>query len=348
MGALGVGTIGGSPTQAAPPPQQGYGIQGNLPFQAGAGALGSAIGGGVGAAYTSAYSAALAQNQTQYQNILQGYQQTAQRQQADQNSILQRFDNLGGQVMNTIQGVDQSQLQAIQNTYAQQQGQTAQGLINSGLGNTTVLGGMQQGNTTAEAQAETAVRNQFAQLEAGYQSQLGSQAANYANQATLQNTALAGQQLNWMNSVQMQYPNAQSYQNAAMYQGQLGQQQAFAQQHPVQANQGAYIPQMHPTAPASAPAPQSGYNTAGWGDSSSFNYGGGGSSAYRSPFGQVNPNYGGGDTSYSAGGGGDFTNYPGGAAGGAFGGLPTTQTMYADPTQVAAQGPSPGLDDYWS
>ncbi len=214
-------------------------IGGDMGFQGGGASFGGAIGGGVGGAYTSAYNSALSQNQQAYGNILQGYQQTMGGQQQNQASIQQRYDNLGGQVMGTIAGVGQSQQQAIQDQYAQASGASSQNLINSGLGNSTVLSSVQRGNTLDEQKAQIALANQMAQLSAGYQAQLGSQSAGYANQSNMQNTALAGQQLGFMNSVSMQYPNAQSYQNLLAYQGAQGQMNAWNAAHPFQGVPGA-------------------------------------------------------------------------------------------------------------
>jgi hypothetical protein len=175
----------------------------------------------LGGDYASAYQSALQANQTMYNNILGGYQSTlAQQVQAEQ-QVSQGYNQLYGNVMNTIQGADTSTLQAIQRAYAQQSGSATQQMVNAGLGNTTVQQSVQSGLTGQYAQAQTAARNQFAQLQAGYQSQLGLAGLNYANQAIMQNTAEANQQLGFMNSVMMPYPNAGMYGQLAQGYGML-------------------------------------------------------------------------------------------------------------------------------
>lgn len=169
--------------------------------------------------YMGAYSNALSLNQQNYANILSGYQQTQGQQQTAQQAIEGGYGNLYNTVMGSIQGIGASQAQAIRDAYAQQSGASAQQLINSGLGNTTVQQSVQRGNLADEQKAQTGLANQMAQLTAGYQSNLGQAGLNYANQANMQNTALKGQQLNWMNSVNSPYPNAQAYGQLALQQG---------------------------------------------------------------------------------------------------------------------------------
>lgn len=175
----------------------------------------------LGGDYASAYNAALSANQQMYSNILSGYQSTLQQQVAAEQGVSQGYNQLYGNVMNTIQGVDTSTLQAIQRAYAQQSGQATQQMVNAGLGNTTVQQSTQAGLLGQYAQAQTAAQNQYAQLKAGYMSQLGLAGLNYSNQAILQNTGEANQQLQFMNSVQMPYPNAAMYGQLAQGYGSL-------------------------------------------------------------------------------------------------------------------------------
>lgn len=121
------------------------------------------------------------------------------------NEINQGFGQLGSNIQGTIAGITSSQQQAINDQYAQQSGQATQGLINSGLGNSTVMSSVQRGIGLDQAKASNNLANQMAGLSAGYQSQTG----------------LA--QLGYLNSVSAPYPNAQMY-------GQLAQQYGAAQQ----------------------------------------------------------------------------------------------------------------------
>lgn len=144
------------------------------------------------------YAGMLQQAQNSYSSILAGYSTTMAQQQSAQQGIMAGYNQLQSNVLNTIQGVDASQRQSIRDQYAQQSGAMQQGLISSGLGNTTVMGSMQRGLTLDEAKAETGLSNSFAQLAAGYQSQLGLAGLGYRGQAAQQNTALQQNMLGYM------------------------------------------------------------------------------------------------------------------------------------------------------
>lgn len=176
--------------------------------------------------YMSAYQNALSLNQQNYGNILAGYQGTLAAQQGPQQQIQQGYSDLSGQVMGDISGIDASQRQAIADQYAQSSGQQAQGLINRGLGNTTVANSVQRGLQLDKSKADIALSNQMAQLTAGYRSQLGLAGLNYANQANMQNSAQRNQQLGFMERVNAPYPNAKNYADASLQ----GQTLALARQ----------------------------------------------------------------------------------------------------------------------
>jgi len=222
-------------------PGLNYNIGGALPFPSGGNAAAgmAAVGGGLGIPglgqvanqYGQSYQAALQQNQAQYGNILKGYQQLMGNQVANQAPIQQGYADLSKNVLAGIQGVGASQKQAIQDAYAQQSGGLQQSMVNSGLGNTTVTGSMQRGVQLDSQKAQVALANQIAQLNAGYQSNLGLAGLNYQNQANMQNTALGAKQLDWMNSVNFGYPNAQDYNSLF---GQAGQFQQMGQNRALQ------------------------------------------------------------------------------------------------------------------
>jgi hypothetical protein len=200
-------------------------IGGALPFGSGGASMDfSGSPAGLASSYAGAYNSALGMNAANYQNILQGYQQTQAAQTSAQDAIQGGYTGLYNNVLAGIQGVGQSQAQAITDAYTQQSGQAAQGLISRGLGNSTVANSVQRGISLDQSKAQTALANQIAQLYAGYQSNLGLAGLNYQNQAAMQNTALNSQQLGWMNSVNAGYPQAGMYaQLAQMYgQGQQG------------------------------------------------------------------------------------------------------------------------------
>jgi hypothetical protein len=133
--------------------------------------------------YAGSYANALRLNQSNYANIIAGYQ------------------GLTSAVLGDISGIGASQSQAINDAYAQASGKSAQQMISAGLGNSTVQQSVQRGNLLDRSKAQIALANQLAQLTAGYQSQLGQS------------------QLGFMNSVNAPYPNAQAYGQLALQQG---------------------------------------------------------------------------------------------------------------------------------
>lgn len=177
----------------------------------------------LGANYQNTYQNALNLNQQNYANILSGFQGTMAAQNQAQNQIQGGYGNLQASVLGGIQGIGASQSQAIADAYARQSGAEAQGLVSRGLGNTTVANSVQHGLMLDKQKADISLANQIAGLQAGYQSNIGLAGLNFGNQANMQNTALANQQLGWMNSVNAPYPNAGMY-------GQLAQQYGASQQ----------------------------------------------------------------------------------------------------------------------
>lgn len=190
-------------------PVQAQPISGSLDF------------GGVPAAddYASAYSNALNLNKQNYSNILAGYQSTAAAQQQAAAGILAGYGTLSAGIQNQIRGTDASQRQALTDQYVAESGKQSQGLINRGLGNTTVANSVQRGLSLDHAKANIQLSNQMAQLMANYQVSIGQAGLNYANQANQQRTALSQDQLRFMNSVNSPYPDARRYQELAQQKG---------------------------------------------------------------------------------------------------------------------------------
>ena len=136
--------------------------------------------------YQTAYANALSLNKQNYANILQGYQ------------------GLTKNVTDTLEGIDASQRQGIQDQYVAASGRQAQGLISRGLGNTTVANAIQRGLEADKAKADIDLTNKTQNLQAGYRSSLGRS------------------QLDFMNSVMANYPNADAYMKLQMMQGARG------------------------------------------------------------------------------------------------------------------------------
>lgn len=196
----------------------GWGIGGGLNF-AGMGAAANMDFSGnpaaLSASYANAYNAALGLNSQNYQNILAGYQQTAGNLNAATQQIVGGYNDLQTGVLNDLSNAGATQRQAINDTYAKEQGAAMQQLINRGLGNTTIQQGVQRGLIYDREKANVSLAEQIANLKASYRSNLGLAGLNYQNQAALQNAAQANQQLQWMNSVQAPYPDAAAYSRLA-------------------------------------------------------------------------------------------------------------------------------------
>lgn len=265
----GGGTAGGINPNQPPVQQVGNGnspsnpniIGGSLNFAGGGAGLFSGLSGdpatamaNLGPNYANAYESALSMNQQNYGNILTGYQQTMANQNQAQQKIQGGYGQLDTDVQGLIAGTDQAQLQANQDQYAANMGNMNQSAISRGLGNTTVTDALARGINLDKSKADTNTRNQFAQLQAGYKSNIGLAGLDYANQANLQNTALSGQQLGWMNSVTAPYPSAGQY-------GQLASQFGAAQQSA--ANQKAFQDQLSKLQNASKPGVTPGLNAGG-------------------------------------------------------------------------------------
>lgn len=209
---------GGAAAATAPSGGGGWSIGGDLNFGSGSGASGL-FGDDPGGAYGTAYQEALRLNQQNYSNILMGYQQTMNAQIAAQNRVTEGYAGLKSDVLSRISGTDAAERNRIADSYAQQIGTANQSLINRGLGNTTVQSAVTRGFTLDKAKADIEAQNRFAQTMAGYESSIGLAGLGYQGQAIGQNTNLANQQLQWMNSVQAPYPDARAYLAAEQAQG---------------------------------------------------------------------------------------------------------------------------------
>lgn len=139
----------------------------------------------------SIYQSQVQNAQTDYSTVMNGYANTLNSQQAN-------YGALQGQVANTLGmggtpwGVAQPAAMSIADQYASQMGQSQQGLINSGLGNSTVLQSVQRGIGLDAAKAYSGLGAQLAQTYAGYQSQLGLAQLGAQNQTMAQESAYQG------------------------------------------------------------------------------------------------------------------------------------------------------------
>lgn len=327
-------------------------IGGQLPWGAGGGNMFQGLSGdpattlaNLGTNYQNAYNSSLAQNQSNYNNILAGYQQTAQNQTAGQQATQAGYGQLSHDVLAGISGIGSDQQALLARQFQQQRGNAMQGLINSGLGNSTVTSSVNRGIGLDEGLAGNNLANAIAQTKAGYQSNLGLAGLGYQGQSVRDNTGLAVNQLNWMNSVNAGYPDANQYGQLAQQAGAAIQSNANRAQIDRLASQnsdlGAQVRQAAVLGGSGGTQP----GTGGRLPLSSINYGAGASSpgtgggaSFGSDFftapGTRTPGTGGGGAMSAAnaprGGGSGFgsglasapgvTNYMGGGAGGMLGG----------------------------
>ena len=207
-------------------------IGGNLPWGGGGANQFMGLGGSasqslaaLGTGYANAYRDALAMNQANYGNILAGYQQTLGANADARNAIGSGYDQLLNDVLGGIGSLGQSRQRDINAQYTQQSGQQAQQLINRGLGNTTVQQSVQRGLQFDQARASNDLAEQIANQTASFRSSLGQAGLGYRERAVAANSADAMRQLDWMNSVNAQYPDAGQYAMLAQQFGAAQQQE---------------------------------------------------------------------------------------------------------------------------
>lgn len=311
-------------------------IGGSLPFGGGGAGLFSGFGGSaqqsmanLGSNYQSAYNSALDMNRTNYGNILSGYQQTLGQNADARAAVGSGYDSLLQDVLGGIGSMGQSRQRDINTNYTARSGQAAQQLIDRGLGNSTVQQSVQRGIGYDQARASNDLAEQIATTQAGFRSSIGQAGLNYRGQAIQQNDADAQAQLQWMNSVNAQYPDAGMYSQLAQQFGAANQQEqdrnrilAGAGSHGPPSAAGGYVPSGGGFAPrqngADAGFSQPGYPVPGapkgannmLGFAPDANVVGLGSSAYQAAAGAgegmagLFPQYAGGDAGQIAGGAG--------------------------------------------
>lgn len=124
------------------------------------------------------YNDLLKKNQANYQNVLDAYGKGAAVLSGGIPGLTGGYDELSQSVAGTLGqgggwGVAAPAAQAIADAYAQARGATTQQLTNAGLGNTTVVGNMQNQNASAASRAYADLGAQLADKYAGYQSNIG-------------------------------------------------------------------------------------------------------------------------------------------------------------------------------
>jgi hypothetical protein len=145
------------------------------------------------------YNQLLGLNRQNYQSVLDSYSSGIRNAQGQLPGIYNAYGGLEKQVMGTLGltgggwGVATPAAQAIQRTFEQQNANSQQQLVNAGLGNTTILSGVQGQNARQAAEAYGGLGAQLAQTAAGYQSQFGLAQQQARMQGLGMQTGLASQ-----------------------------------------------------------------------------------------------------------------------------------------------------------
>lgn len=161
--------------------------------------------------YTTAYNNALSTNQQLYNNIMAGYNQTMTYQQSQQQAINSGYSTLQADTLGQLAGVQTAQNQQAADAYAAQVGQSTQDMVNRGLGNTTVTQSVARGDMYDYQKVMNQNAANFGQLNANYMSQIGLAQLGYQDSSTQQIANTANNELQWMNTVSVPYPDPYAY-----------------------------------------------------------------------------------------------------------------------------------------
>lgn len=157
--------------------------------------------------YYREYANALKLNTQNYQNLLHSYAGMSTQGLAGGTAGQMAYQQLGNQVQDVLGGAEGAQRQELADIYNMNLGKAQQGLINSGLGNTTVGLSAQRGLTYDYGKQLTNLAAQTAQMRAGYMSQLGSAGIQALMGGYQQMGQLGGQYLGALASYRTPYPS---------------------------------------------------------------------------------------------------------------------------------------------
>ncbi len=198
------------------------GASANLPFNSTPSAAPTSLA-GLQANYGQEYEKSVNFNKSNYENIISGFHNSIAQSSAAAAAVDAGYNNLYDTSMSTIRGMFAGRNTEIQDSAKQTGASMMQGLIDSGLGNTTVQASMKRGVEGDMHKRLTESANQEAGTTAGYQNQIRQaqlSAQERSNQALM---GLQGNQLGMMERVNALYPNAGMY-------GQLAQQLGTSEQ----------------------------------------------------------------------------------------------------------------------
>lgn len=193
-------------------------VGGALPFansgSAGAQAMSGAASGNVGqvaAGYQQAYNNALAMNQSNYNNILRGYQQSLAQHSSAEAAISAGYSGLYNDVIAKVSGIGQARANDINAASARALASGSQQLIDRGLGNSTVQSSLNRGVESDRNRQLTQLSDDQARMVGDYMSQLGLAGLSNRQYGLDASTAQLNRQLDFMNSVTAKYPDANLY-----------------------------------------------------------------------------------------------------------------------------------------
>lgn len=204
------------------PPAAQWNVGGALPWGGGGNAVAAAASrnpGAVAGAYGQAYNSALAMNQSNYNNILSGYQRALSSQTTAQEAIASGYSNLYNDVIGKIQGIGQARSTEIDDASARNLASSSQQLIDRGLGNSTIQTAVNRGVETDRTRRQIENDESIAQMQAQYMSNLGLAGLGSREAQLRDTTGLVTRQLDWMDSVQSKYPDPGLYASLASQAG---------------------------------------------------------------------------------------------------------------------------------
>lgn len=195
-------------------------VQGGLPWggSSGGAAIAAAAGGNigaVGASYDQAYNNALAMNQSNYNNILAGYQQSLATQTTAQQAISAGYTDLYNNVLDQVKNVGQARANDINAASDRNLARGSQQLIDRGLGNTTVQSSVARGVEADRNARQLDLSESVARMTGDYMSRLGGDRLSNMERNASNVTGQTNRQLEWMNSLQAKYPDAGLYASLA-------------------------------------------------------------------------------------------------------------------------------------
>lgn len=201
-------------------PMYGYQNQGALPWKSNT--VGSfSDPNSITASYNQAYNNVLGMNQSNYQNIMAGYNSAISAQTSAQQAINAGYSGLYNSVMDRLQGQGQSAARRIGDSYSQLLAGTSQQAIDRGLGNTTIQSSINRGVESDKQRALMENDESINKIMADYMSGLGTKALGAQQEGLDRVSGLGLRQLDFMNQLNAKYPDGSMWGELAQMAGKL-------------------------------------------------------------------------------------------------------------------------------